>query len=122
MRQLADARREQFGEAKSTRRSAATVLRWGCVRSPGSCVRHGDLPLASPADETNDGPCEVAAKTSPDAAACQGRILTGAERRLNLTLPCRHTPIHRHRRRCQLPARRFSPTGLFAAMQVSLVP
>lgn len=63
----------------------------------GSSVRCGDLPLASSADETNDGPCQGAARTRPDAAACQGRILTGAERRLNLTLPSAHIPIYRHR-------------------------
>ena len=121
MRHLAEARREQVGEAKSTCRSAATVLRRGCVRSPGSCLRHGDLPPGSPADEPDDGPCEGPVKRRLEAAARQERIPAGTERRLNITLPSRYIHTHRHRRRCQLPARRFSPTGLSAAMHALLV-
>ena len=122
MRQLAEARHEQVGEAKSRCPSAATVLRWGCVRSPGSSVRRGDLPPASRAEEPDHGPCEGPAQRSPVGTARQGRFLTGAARRLNLTLLSRYIQTHRHRRQCQLPARRFSPTGLSAAMHVSLVP
>jgi hypothetical protein len=106
---------------------AAAVLRWGCVRLPGSCVRHGDLPLASPADEPDHGRSEGSAKRGPVSTARQGRILAGAERRLNLTLHFRyihthHTPLTANRRRCQRPSRKFSPTGLSAAMHVTFVP
>jgi hypothetical protein len=75
MSHLAEARHKQVGEAKSTYPSAATVLRWGCVRSPGWSVRQVDLPLASPADEPDDGPRERLAKRSPVGTALQGRTL-----------------------------------------------
>jgi hypothetical protein len=90
VRQIAEARHEQVGEAKSRCPSAATALRWGCVRSPGSSVRCGDLPLASPTDEPDTGRREGPARCSLYVAARQGRILTGAMRHLKLTLPYRH--------------------------------
>jgi hypothetical protein len=86
-----------------------------------SSVRPGDLPLASPADEPDHGPCEGLEKRSLVGIALQGRMLIGAGQRLNLTLPSRYLQTHRHRHQCQLPARRFSPTGLSAAMHALLV-
>jgi hypothetical protein len=110
---------KQCGQINVPERGDSVAM--GYARSSGSRVRHSELALASLADEAADGFCEGLGKCSPVCTARQRRILTGAERHLNLTLP-RHIQTHRHRRRCQLPARRLSPTGLSAAMYVSLVP
>jgi hypothetical protein len=62
MRHLAEARREQVGDVKSTRPSAATVLRWGCVRFTGSrayrSVCQGALLLAPLPDKAHNDPAE----------------------------------------------------------------
>jgi hypothetical protein len=64
--------------------------------SPSLSARHVDLPLASPADEPNDGPCERLAKRSPVGTARQGSILMGAERRLNIRLPTCYISTNHH--------------------------
>jgi hypothetical protein len=62
IRPLAEARREQVGEAKSIRPSAATVLRWGCVRFTGlhayRSVCQAALLLGLLPDEAHNGPAK----------------------------------------------------------------